>query len=379
MTRILVLGGSYLQSDFVNMALKYAHEVHVLDRNPNCFLADNHDIDFSCVDISDVEAVDAYFISKGCDVVLSPITEVGNRVAAVISAKHGLLYNSIEAVIATTDKNVMRRRLEHSNLLEPRVIRLGGESVQNLQNLEFPYPVIVKPSISSASRGVTLVRDFKELEAAVDRAAPYINGNSEILVEEFIQGEQFSIETISGDGKHHIVAIVKEELSDAPYYMERNDIIDLEKNELLFNDVQQFINELLNSIGITTGPCHTEVKIDNDNNIRLIEIASRSGLLRDRLIRAAGGEEYNELILRSYLGEEVSNVKLPRTNALLGIIAYESDFRVFNLAVENGLVVDSYLNGAQLTDHPTMLTDAVGYFFISSKNAEIFNNYKVKV
>lgn len=143
--------------------------------------------------------------------------------------------------------------------------------------------------------------------------------------------------------------------------------------------VQAFINELLNSIEVTTGPCHTEVKIDDENDIRLIEIASRSGLLRDRLIRAADGEEYNNLILDSYLGNEIASVELPKTNALLGIIAYESDFAALENARNDCLIVDSHLNGFGLAKKPSILTDAVGYYFIRSAEVQILDNYKVRL
>lgn len=377
MAKVLVLGGSYLQSDFVEVALKKNHEVHVLDRNPYCYMSEWDSIVFKATDISDVDAVDKYFTHTDCDLVISPITEIGNKTAAFVAANHGLPYNSIETVIATTDKNEMRKRLEKSKLLEPKVSRLAD--LEDLDILDITYPKIVKPSISSASRGVTFVNNREELITAFERAIQYCETGTKILIEEYIEGEQYSIETISSHGQHHIVAIVKEELSGAPYYMERNDIISVDRNTQLLPYVEIFIEELLNTIGVTTGPCHTEVKIDINNNIRLIEVASRSGLLRDRLIRTAKGEEYNELILKSYLGDRIEIVKLPMSNALLGIMAYDSDFRVFDKAKTNGIVADSHLNGADVSENPTMLTDAVGYFFIQSSDDKFFDNYKVQL
>lgn len=374
---LLVLGGSYLQSDFVQVALDSGHDVHVLDRNPECYLANWNNITFKALDISITNDVDAYFTDQKCDIVLSPVTEIGNKVAAYVAKKHKLLYNSLETINATTDKNVMRMHLKNTNLVEPELIVL--EKNQSINELPFDYPVIVKPSESSASRGVTRANNREELNKAVSRAKLYCKEDSTILIEQFIRGEQFSVETVTANGVHHIVAIVKEELSGEPYYMERNDIIDIAQNRELLPIVQAFVDELLSSLNVTVGPCHIEVKIDEHKNIRLIEVASRSGLLRDRLIRAAKGSEYNKLILDSYLGYSITHINPPVTNALLGIIAYESDYNSFKRARAQNLVVDSFISENKISGKPTMLTDAVGYYFIQSQNLSVLNNYKVKL
>lgn len=374
---VLVLGGSYLQSDFVRVALDCGFDVHVLDRNPECYLASWNNITFRALDISNTNEVDLYFTNQKFDVIISPVTEIGNKVAAHIAQRHNLLYNSVETINATTDKNIMRKHLKNTNLVEPEVFVL--EKSQSITELPFDYPVIVKPSESSASRGVTRVNNLEELDKAVKRAKLYCKEGSTILIEQFISGEQFSVETITANGVHHVVAIVKEELSGEPYYMERNDIIDIAQNRELLPIVQAFVDELLSSLNVTVGPCHIEVKIDEHKNIRLIEVASRSGLLRDRLIRAAKGSEYNKLILDSYLGYSITHINPPVTNALLGIIAYESDLNTFKRAKAQNLVVDSFLGENKLSEKPTMLTDAVGYYFIQSQNLSVLNNYKVKL
>lgn len=377
MKKILVLGGSYLQSDFVELACKLGHEVHVLDRSPDCYLSTRADITFNSVDISNLQLVEDYFTAVGFDTILSPITEIGNKIASIIANKHGLPYNPVATVIATTDKREMRRRLVGSGLMEPRTVQLTEQD--DLETIDIPMPAIVKPSVSSASRGVTYIENHQEFKAAVARAMTYCKSQSEILVEEFITGDQYSIETISSNGNHYVVAIVREYLSASPYFMERFDVISEEVNKEKREAVQHFINQLLPALGVTVGPCHIEVKIDASNKVRLIEIASRSGLLRDRLIRTAGGPEYNKLILNAYLGITVSEPTPPSTNGMLGIIAYPADMESFYKAQADGVLLDYYLNGQPMTSNPTMLTDAVGYYFIRNESVSFFENYKVQL
>lgn len=375
--KILVLGGSYLQSDFVQLACTLGHDVHVLDRSPDCYLSTRADITFKPIDISNLQQVEAYFTAVGFDTILSPITEIGNKIASIIANKHGLPYNPEATVIATTDKREMRRRLVGSGLMEPRSVQLSEQD--DPETIDIPFPAIVKPSVSSASRGVTYVENREEFKAAVERAMTYCKSQSEILVEEYMTGDQYSIETISSNGSHHVVAIVREYLSASPYFMERFDVISKEVNQEKREAVQKFINHLLPALGVTVGPCHIEVKIDAGNKVRLIEIASRSGLLRDRLIRTAGGPEYNKLILDAYLGKAVAEPNLPSTNGMLGIIAYPADMESFHKAQADGVLFDHYLNGQPMAAKPTMLTDAVGYYFIRNEAVSFFENYNVQL
>ena len=162
--------------------------------------------------------------------------------------------------------------------------------------------------------------------------------------------------------------------------MERFNIIDQKFNNLIYNKIKIFVDKLLNTLDISYGPCHVEVKIDDKFNISLIEIASRSGMLRDRLLGAAGGENYNKLIIDSYLGNNIHNTSLPNNNACLAMIAYDEDKITYNDAKKNNLIFDSYFyKNKSLVDHPKTLTDVVGYFFIRSSKVEILNNYIVKL
>jgi predicted ATP-grasp superfamily ATP-dependent carboligase len=376
MKKILVLGGSYLQSNFAEVAVELGHNVHVLDKDPGCYLAKCDSIIFHHVDISNVNSVRDYFNKGHFDIILSPVTEIGNKVAAIVANENDLPYNTHDTVLATTNKSIMRKKLENSKLDEPLVITLNSNI--DLSKMVIPYPCIVKPAVNSASRGVSLVHNQEQLLKAVKLALTHSKGLSGVVIEEYIVGNQYSIETISSFGKHYTVAIVREHLSAAPHFMERMDVVDFEENSLLYPSVQLFVDELLNSLDIQFGPCHIEVKINSEGIIRLIEVASRSGLLRDRLIKAAGGVCYNELIIKAYSGEKISKPFLPRTNAMLGIIAYEEDMVAYEKAKANGDVCQEYFNGNKFTEKPTMLTDAIGYFFLKNDDKRSFENYKMK-
>ena len=222
MKKILVLGGSYLQSGLIETAISLGINVHVLDNDKYCYATKIEQVTFNNIDISDLNSVDQYYKSQVFDAVIGPVTELGNAAAANLSAKHGFLYNDMSAVEATTNKSVMRKVLKSTKLKAPNFEHY--KSVDKVLET-FQFPLIVKPPISSASRGVTLVNKKEGLSSALQEAHKYCDNINKILIEEYIDGEQFSIETITSRNNHYIVGITKEIMSGAPYFVERNDLI----------------------------------------------------------------------------------------------------------------------------------------------------------
>lgn len=150
MKKVLVLGGNYLQSDFIQTAIDKGFKEYVLDRNRNCYASRMDGLEFHEIDISDETAVESYYKEYKCDLIISPVTEIGNRIAAKIAARNDIHYNSVDAVKATTDKWVMRNALKKCSLNEP-VSEQFSSINEVIRNVSFP--LIVKPPVSSASRG----------------------------------------------------------------------------------------------------------------------------------------------------------------------------------------------------------------------------------
>jgi len=365
MSRLLILGGSYQQIGLIETAVKNDHDITVIDRDEKCLASSISNIKFKAIDLSDIQAVSSLIQKNKFDAVIPPVSELGNSTAVRLAEKFGYNYNSIDTVEATTKKIFMRERLKNSGLKEPKTRRFLN--VTNVKN-EFSLPLIVKPSMSSASRGVTLVNDYERLEAAINYAKQISGSTEMILIEEYIQGDQYSIETISSNYQHHVVGITREVMSGPPYFIERTDIISKEISNELEESIQNYVEVLLNCFDIKVGPCHIEVKITPSNEIYLIEIASRSGMLRDRLIETSGGTDYNELIIRSYLGDKISSevILSPKYNALLGVMNSPDDLKKYLQAKEDGVIFKEQFLGKGPVVDPKTLTDAFGYFFVRS-------------
>lgn len=352
---IVVLGGSYLQSGFIRNAATVLDKVFVLDGNSHCYAAQNGLGEFCNLNFSNLADTRTFCIEKGVDAVLAPVNEFGNLIAAEISKDLGFKYNSPEVVRMTSDKALFAKMLEKNEFR-------ATKSFDFKKPDEIKFPVIVKPTQSTSSKGVSLVTRSEQLEEAINYAAS-MSKTGEIRVEEFIEGDQLSVETISNNGRHLIVGVVEEHLSEAPYFFERSDLIDKERSIKYIEMLNPFVQQLLDLFQIQTGPCHIEVRIRNEE-IFVIDIASRSGGWRDILLLLSG-INYNQIILDSYLDNfSLRELPNPSYSSGAGIMLYYEDMLQLKKAIESGLVEESFLNGNLPNLSPKTLADAYGYYFV---------------
>ena len=178
MSNILVLGGSYMQSGLIGTAIRLQHQVTVLDRDENCLVANWNCLEFEKIDISDLNGVANFIDSHSFDACIAPVSDIGNQtLSKLVSKERGFLYNSNDTVIKTLNKNETRNAIKNTSISE---IRTYNYTPGNY-NVKLNYPVIVKPSICSASRGVNLVSDNILLKNAVILAQHYSQDGQAII------------------------------------------------------------------------------------------------------------------------------------------------------------------------------------------------------
>lgn len=361
---LLVLGGSYLQSDFVYKAMAVGHYVYVCDGDPECYLSADRHIDFVHLDFSDYGALKAFSIKKKIEFVFAPCGEYSNEVASKLSNDLGLKYNSFEATIATRSKSQQRDILKkHSYFSVIKSEVLSG----SLDLSSFNFPVVVKPEDSSGGRGVLLVRQLDDLGDSYEYAKSF--GSGTVLIEEYIQGEQVSIETLSMNGQHRILAFTNELVSSGPNFIERSHTISSAKQTMYFDELGDGIVELLDLFNVQWGASHIEMILATDGTYRVIEVASRSGGWRDKLFFYASNYSMNQFILNAVIYEELTefDCRQIQLNSAVNILLTENDlsrsenFKVFE--------EERFFNGKEFADCPQNLIDAVGYIYFSSEQS----------
>jgi biotin carboxylase len=215
------------------------------------------------------------------------LTELGLLPTARINEALGLTGESVETVQVLLDKWRMRRRLA-ANGLSP-VASAVGRSGSDVREFVAAHglPIIVKPIRESGSLGVFRLRDQAEVDAVAGRFRSlddqqwavgdlaFADSFDEFLMEEFLDGPELSVETLSFDGRHVVVAVTDKELGGTGFVeVGHSQPAGVGAETMLV--VTRLVADFLDAMGLRNGPAHTEVKLTS-RGPRIVESHNRIG------------------------------------------------------------------------------------------------------
>ena len=215
----------------------------------------------------------------------------------------------------------MRSELKKSGMKSPWFKRFPVHETPKDIFAELSFPCVLKPTFLSASQGVLRVNSFEEFGKGCEMLSDLLaeekvkkRGGDEanwILVEEYIPGKEVSIEGIVNDGELKDLAIFdKPEPLEGPIFPETIFITPTILDEHLQFPLLETAQTALQALGISKGPVHIELRI-NDHGNYILECAARSiGGLCSKVLEFKGGMSLEELILRSALGRNVEKTQL---------------------------------------------------------------------
>ncbi|MET7570012.1 ATP-grasp domain-containing protein [Streptomyces sp. NPDC005492] len=356
--RVLIVGG---RIENVRKAKEQGHEVVFLQR-PELFLAGHAELVDAAllVDYRDwdtlVPLITAAHQVYGFTAAVTT-SEAGVEPAARINDLLGLGGVSHEVVLLLRDKLLMRRHLAS---VAPE-ITVAAEELDGRESLDrfaaaHGYPFIVKPVDGIASLGLQLVRSEAELDdvwatarelRGVEHQFASAFPIERFVMEEYIDGPEFSVEAFTFAGRHMIVAITEKLTSDN--FVELGHVVPARVDPDSARAIEHCVHTFLDAIGLQEGPSHTEVRL-SDRGPRVIESHNRPGGDRIRdLVEAAYGfdiERYTVAWAGGTLPEPASRPALRQAAA--------TRF----LSAEPGTV--TAVEGAETAaDHPDVLTVAL--------------------
>tara|TARA_R110002033_G_scaffold9971_3_gene32731 strand:- start:2070 stop:3179 length:1110 start_codon:yes stop_codon:yes gene_type:complete len=362
MRKLFILGGSALQLDLILEAKKLFFYVIVLDMDETC-IGKNWCDEFLHIDICDKEAVLKKAIEYKIDAILTSATELGNITACYVGEKLELNTNNYECALNTTNKMKMKEILKKHNIKTANYKYFEKEDLIDWKN----FPCIVKPVDSSGGRGVYFCHNEEELANNYLKTLCF-SRTKKVLVEEYIKGEQFSCETISVNGKHQLITITKEYIRDIPNIVETHQQIPANITEELNNKIEKLVDKILEIFEIKFGAGHIEIRIDDNENIYVVELASRIGGWRTEMLNLAYGISFSQLLLFSSLGVfRQLNHNRPIYNAIVKIILSFKDYEEYlNLKQNypNKIFEPRVIKEVEEQFLAYNLVEAKGYYFI---------------
>ena len=171
-----------------------------------------------------------------------------------------------DTAIKATNKAAMRQALQEHNVPIPMFFRVRTWEEYMTAVVKFTGAFVVKPADNSGSRGIIKVTDpgnAQEVAAAYSYSLSHSRGG-EVVVEEYMQGPEVSVETMSTDGVCHVIQITDKLTTGAPHFVEmghsQTTALDAETVEKI-----KFVARAANrAVGITHGPSHTEIIVTEE-------------------------------------------------------------------------------------------------------------------
>lgn len=305
--KIMIIGAGILQLPAIVKAKEMGLKVIAIDMDPNApgFKISDESIQLSTID---VENVVKKALEVNPDAVMTLASDMPIRTVAAIGEKCNLKTISYETAINATDKGKMRKKLSELNIPVPKfyVISTFEEYIE--LSSKFKGKFIVKPADNSGSRGIFLVDDINHATEAFYHAKKH-SRSGEILVEEYMNGPEVSVESITVNGVTNVIAITDKLTTGAPHFIEMGHSI---PSQLHMDTQDQIVNltiSAIKAIGIDIGPSHTEIILTSEGP-KIVEIGARLGgdNITTHLVPLATGINMVEYTIRLALAEDV---KLP--------------------------------------------------------------------
>ena len=304
---VLIFGVGPLQESIIKRAKKMGLYTVGIDPCADATCKDCVDA-FEVVPGQDYEGHCSVVEKYGIDAIVTAATDKPLVMMARIAEKYGFPFYSVETAQWSTDKFQMKQRF-----MEGGIPCAKGRLVKSVSEVEdFEYPVIIKPRDNSGSRGVKLCRSKEELEASMSEAFE-VSKLDTILVEEFIEGPEYSIEGLHHDGKSEVIQFTEKRTTEFPYNVELGHIQPANISKENKQKIRKIISKIGNALNFVNCPSHTELKI-NDRGIFVIETSPRLGgdYITSTLTPLSTGVNLEDELLKISLSETIN----PTPNAV---------------------------------------------------------------
>jgi biotin carboxylase len=187
-----------------------------------------------------------------------------------------------QAVLNCRDKLLTRQALERADGLQvdSRPVATPEEALRAAADIG--YPVVLKPRALVGSYGTVLVRTPAELTAAFPRTSgtsmPDVRErfDAPVLVEEYLDGPEISIDGLCSGGKATPLFIARKELGFAPCFEEVGHLVDMADPLLTDSTLREALTDVHAAVGLIDAWTHTEWRL-TARGPRLVEINVRSG------------------------------------------------------------------------------------------------------
>lgn len=305
--KLMILGASILQLPAVEKARELGLETIVVDMNPKAIGFEVEGVKKEVISTIDIPAILEAAKCHNIDGIMTLATDMPMRAVAAVARELNLIGIDDDTALKATNKAEMRAALKAGGVPVPRFFKVSNEAEYKEVVKQFKVPFIVKPADSSGSRGIFEVIDITDTKL-IDEAYSYCHPYSrcgDVVVEEYMQGPEVSVETLTIDGECYVIQITDKLTTGAPHYVEMGHSQPTMLGEETAKSIAEVAKAANKAIGIKNGPSHTEIIVTSEGP-KIVEIGARLGgdNINTHLVPLSTGINIVECCIKIALGDK---------------------------------------------------------------------------
>ena len=383
--KLMLLGGLRYLIPVIEAAHKQGYYVITCDYIPDN-IAHSYSDEYVNVSIIDKDAVLREAKRLNIDGIMSFAVDPGVVTASYVQSKMGLpSFGPYDSVCILQNKNLFREFLKSNGFNTPWAYSFSSleDAINNRVN--YSYPLIVKPTDSAGSKGVSRVDD----ESCLMDAFNYAFDNSiskNIIVEEFIekQGCSSDSDCFSINGELKFVSFSAQRFDDkapnpyTPSAYSWPSTMTKEQETELRNEIQR----LLFLLNMNTTVYNVETRVGVNGKPYIMEVSPRGGGNRlSEMVRIATKVDLITAAVRASVGDDVCDVEQKDYNGHYAEVILHSSkngrFRGLNISKEISPFVieeDLWVRNGDKIDSFNGANNAIGTLVLKFDTLEQLNN-----
>ena len=304
MARIMVVAGGDWQIELVKKAKSMGHYVicsNLYEDSPAFPYADACEV----ANVLDKEKNLEIAKKHKPDAVISDQSDIAVPTVAYVNEMMGLRGIGIEKANLFTDKSKQRLFCKENGILIPD-FALCETAEDALPLLEKYGKIIIKPIDSQSSRGVFTITSKEELEKNVEETISWSNRKKAFLAEEYITGDEFTIDGLVVNGNHYPLCVSVKEMYPQNPNISRMQSYSYLSDKHDYDLLRKTNKELVEAIGLPMGLTHSEYR-EHNGKYYLVEAGARGGgsNLSGKIVPFMSGIDNYEYLIKEALGENV--------------------------------------------------------------------------
>ena len=271
---------------------------------------------FCQIPIFDVEAVKGVAEKENVDFLITVCADQVLLVVAQVSEMLGLpCYIDYKTAQLVSDKKQMKRVFWENGIPTSRYAELAELDWDQIGKLR--YPMVVKPVDAYSSRGVRKVWNREELEACF-REASQISRTGGVIVEEFVAGDEISVDVYVENGEAKILCVSNsEKISDADRFIIFRGRYPAAASREILDQIQRVAQQIADAFGLVDSPMLIQM-IHDGERVSVLEFCARTGgNMKYLLIKRACGFDVIQAVIDLTLGEKPHVELLPPENRFI--------------------------------------------------------------